>query len=54
MQDDFIYTKYLEKQICRDEKQIGGCPGQRVGGGLPANRHEETFRQWKHSETAVW
>lgn len=43
MQDDFIYTKYLEKQICRDEKQIGGCPGQRVGGGLPANRHEETF-----------
>lgn len=43
MQDDIIYTKYLEKQIYRDEKQISAFPVQRVGGGLPANRDEETF-----------
>lgn len=54
MQDDFIYTKCLKKQICRDEKQINVCPGQRVGGALPANRHEETFGAGEHSETAIW
>ena len=53
MQDDFIYTKYLEKQICRDEKQISGCPVQRVVGDYLQIGMKKHLGQWKHSETAV-